>query len=345
MRNIDGREAREIASKLRLTATLLGCASQKELCAAFRRVNPQTGFDLERSYKWVQGRTLPRSPRIYEDWSAVLGLDRPGAWVASSELGEFVEAVAARHGADREALLLGAGISRGTAPQATGPEEDYICGTYACYSHAQSPYYRGCIIRGALSIEPAARRAEKLTARYSQALAVGHAFVAGPVLRGAGRALTLILTAGSSGAMPCISQLLLPAPPGSLLAGNMSSFIMVDPNGQPPYATRIAMIRVPAAIEAVEASNRYIAPEPMALTRDLAALGLRVANSTGLEARLACFLTAAGESASGTDRVSMADHVALSAACDRAWLDTLAAAATPNDGAGWVMADRLGSVA
>ena len=52
---------RGLAAKLRITAALLGCATRKELCARFRSVNPATEFDLERSYKWLQGRALPRS--------------------------------------------------------------------------------------------------------------------------------------------------------------------------------------------------------------------------------------------------------------------------------------------
>ena len=226
MPDLDGREARDVAAKLRVTAALLGCAGQKELCAAFRRVNPGTEFDLARSYKWIQGRSLPRSPRVYEDWAGVLGLDRPAGWVAVCTLDAFVEAVCARHAADRAALLRRAGLDGGrgsaaTARQAGGvpgaaDAEDYLCGAYATYSHAQSPYYRGRIIRGTLAIEPAARRAEGLVATYSQALATGLARVTGPVVV-SGRALALGLPTHSSGAVPVSIHLVLPAPPASLL--------------------------------------------------------------------------------------------------------------------------------
>ena len=63
----------------------------------------------------------------------------------------------------------------------------------------------------------------------------------------------------------------------------------------------------------------------MGLSRDLGGLGLSIADATGLEARLSRFLTAPGEGRSGTEQVTMADHGALAAACDRAWLDTLVA--------------------
>ena len=58
---------RDFGAKLRITAAVLGCASQKDLCARFHEVNPETIFELDRSYKWMQGRALPRSARVYED--------------------------------------------------------------------------------------------------------------------------------------------------------------------------------------------------------------------------------------------------------------------------------------
>jgi hypothetical protein len=55
---------RDLAAKLRITAALFGCASQKDRCARFHRVNPGSTFDLDRSYKWMQGRAQPRSARV-----------------------------------------------------------------------------------------------------------------------------------------------------------------------------------------------------------------------------------------------------------------------------------------
>ena len=67
---------RDFGAKLRITAAALGCASQKDLCARFREANPGTIFELDRSYKWMQGRALPRSVGLYEDWAALLGTGR-----------------------------------------------------------------------------------------------------------------------------------------------------------------------------------------------------------------------------------------------------------------------------
>lgn len=103
---------RHLPEKLRVTAALLGCANQKDLCAVFRRVNPNTDFDLERSYKWMQGRTLPRSARLYDDWALVVGADaaHPGSWLAACPLGEFVALLGARHGLEPDVLLQRAGL-------------------------------------------------------------------------------------------------------------------------------------------------------------------------------------------------------------------------------------------
>ncbi|MCO6417410.1 hypothetical protein JYK14_14735 [Siccirubricoccus sp. KC 17139] len=350
MRKIDGQEPCEVAAKLRITATLLGCTSQKELCAAFRRVNPKTEFDLDRSYKWMQGRTLPRSSRIYEEWARVLRLERSGAWIAACALEDFVGEVGVRHKVEGGELLRQAGVTHDAmsisvsrrAPPDVRLDEDYICGAYACYSHAQSRYHRGRIIRSALVIERAPRRSEAPVARLSQMLAGGVAHSKGPVLRGTGRALTLALTTGSSGVPPAVLQLLLPTPPGSLLTGLLTSFAMMDPSGQPPYASRIAIVRVPCVVTAVEATNRYMESEPMPFARDLVTLGLDVADAAALDALLDRFLRAPREHGLGMERITMADHVALASACDRIWLDTVATRAARLTAA---IADRGGSPA
>lgn len=319
---------RNLPEKLRVTAALLGCANQKDLCAAFRRVNPNTDFDLERSYKWMQGRALPRSARVYQDWAALVGTaERPPSWLASCALREFVEALAGRHGQEPDALLQRAGFA-GTNTTAmrtdaaggatiSGPN-GYLCGAYACYSHAQSPHYRGRVIRGALVIASAVRRADGLVATYSQALAVGRAQASGPVGL-YGSSLCLELRVPSPGMAPLFCGLFRPSPPASVLAGIMCGFTAVDPGGQPPYATRIAMVRVPDAA-GLEGSNRYLDLGGGPLSRDLAALGLPVPDPAGLNAQLDRFLNP-NEGTPGRDRAAIADYAALAMLCDRAWLE------------------------
>ena len=115
MRDGGERDACDVAAKLRVTAALLDCAGQKELCAAFRRANPQTGFDPDRSYKWIQGRSLPRSPQIYEDRATVCGLDRPGSWVAACTVNDFVTRLCVVCDVERTALRRRAGLGEDMA--------------------------------------------------------------------------------------------------------------------------------------------------------------------------------------------------------------------------------------
>ena len=74
---------REIDRKLRLTAALLRVATRKDLAKAFQRVNPATPFDVDRAHKWLQGRARPREQQVYDDWTKLLDLGRPGQWIAA----------------------------------------------------------------------------------------------------------------------------------------------------------------------------------------------------------------------------------------------------------------------
>ena len=147
---------RDFGAKLRITAAALGCASQKDLCARFHGVNPGTIFELDRSYKWMQGRALPRSVRLYEDWAALLGTGRPVAWLQSCTVDEFLELLCGHFAVSREALVARAGPGAAPGPEAAEPEPrdalpgHHLAGVYACYSHAWSPYFEGKIIRSTL---------------------------------------------------------------------------------------------------------------------------------------------------------------------------------------------------
>src|SRR5215471_6329009 len=108
---------RDFAAKLRITAAALGCASQKDLCAQFLRVNPGTTFDLDRSYKWMQGRALPRSAKLYDDWALLLGTERPPVYLQSCTLDEFLDLACQRFGLSREALVARAGLDLAPRPE------------------------------------------------------------------------------------------------------------------------------------------------------------------------------------------------------------------------------------
>jgi hypothetical protein len=107
--------ARDFGAKLRLTTAALGSKRQKDLALAFRRADPDTTFDLPRSYKWVQGRTLPRSARLYEEWAALLGLGCTAKQSLTESMDAFWARLTRRYGPVRLGAP-GANRRRGSAP-------------------------------------------------------------------------------------------------------------------------------------------------------------------------------------------------------------------------------------
>ena len=136
--------ARDVGRKLRATAAALGLITRKDLAAAFRQANAATSFDIERAHKWLQGRSSPRDARLYQDWVRVLDIDQSAEWIANCEFDAFLDAVVARYNLKREALYR---------QETSAPEtHSNLAGVYVCYSNSWSPYFRGHIIRGALTI-------------------------------------------------------------------------------------------------------------------------------------------------------------------------------------------------
>ena len=209
--------AHELPAKLLLTQELLGCSSRKELCARFREVNPRTEFDLERSHKWLQGRAKPRSARVYEDWARLLGTERAPSWLVACTLDAFVDEVCRISAADPEDLKRRAGLleQRSGSGQRAGAPAHYVCGDYAAYSHAWSPYFRDQLIRGSILIEPG--RGNRFAARYREVLPSGPVELTGPGNL-VGRVLHLELHEAGSGA-PVYVSIFLSGRPASVLPG------------------------------------------------------------------------------------------------------------------------------
>lgn len=278
----------EFALKLRVTAAFLGCATRKDLCARFRAVNPATDADLERVHKWLQGRAMPRSSRIYEDWTKLVGTSQPPHWLATCTTRQLLDELATLHGADPDRLLALAGAAGGPLPEAADrrPGGHYLCGAYACYSHAWSPYYAGRLIRGGLAIEEPAP-GEPLLATYVEALPVGALRLSGPLTPG-GRWLTVLLT-GPVGAVPLFVSACMPGPPASVLLGILTGVTVMGPDPR-PSATRIAMVRVPARPERLEASGGYLPPDEGSIAGDLAGLGLRLPGPAAVDRLMRDFL-------------------------------------------------------
>lgn len=305
----------DFATKLRLTAAVLGCPGRKELCARFRAVNPATHFDLERSHKWLQGRALPRSAQVYEDWAKVLGTRRSGAWLASCTVDAFLGEICALYDADGATLRLRAevdAVGGGPAGQHRGDLAlGYLCGTYACYSMAWSPYYRGRVIRGTLLLQPGSRAAP-LVARYTEELVgktmlfTGEAWLAGRTVH--------LLVRGPEDGSPLFVSLFLPGPPASVLCGVMSGAIVVGPEPR-PSATRMVVVRVPAD---AGASNRYMELTPGTVADDLTALGMSLAEPLEVGTLVRDVLLGGGNG--GLEQVSASDQARLASVLDVAYL-------------------------
>ena len=304
--------AQHIAQKLRLTSALLGAVTRKDLAAAFRAVNPKTGFDLGRADKWLQGRARPRLMSVYDDWAWLLELEQSGAWVAESDLASFTAAIAARHGVDGAEL----GRRAGTQFEAHGHDDrgvgSGLAGTYACYSRAWSPYYRGQLIKGLLSIE-AGPGAHGLAAIYRETLPTGQLQLGGPVTP-AKRGLYLHLKEVGGDAQFFLS-LFPQTQPVSVLGGYMCGTAIIGPEAQPSL-TRILLVRLRDTVPA-DTWGGYL-PAGGSIAGDLATLGIAVEHPQALDRQLAQFLDAGSEG--GANQVPPAEFRAILEVFDRHWL-------------------------
>jgi hypothetical protein len=297
----------DISRKLRLTAVALGCAGVKELAARFHAANPRTHFQIERAQKWYQGRALPRSRELYDDWAKVLGIGRSGAWLETATPEAFAAEVAGVCQVPAETLLQCAGAQASAElppPAHPGGGLSYVAGSYACYSAAWSPYYRGRIIRGAMQLRWDGGAAGALAAEYTEAL-LGRRVTFRGEMFAVGRLLHFDLREEADG-VPLFGSFILPGSPASALCGMLAGATMIGPDPQ-PSAARMIMVRVPAR---PEASNRYLEPDDT-IARDLVALGIDVPDDA--EAVLQEVLR---RSAAAVEQVTVADHGRLAAVFD-----------------------------
>jgi hypothetical protein len=309
--------ATDIGRKLCLTAALVGAVTRKDLAAAFRRVNPATPFDLERAHKWLQGRAQPRERQVYEDWARLVDLGEPAEWVAECAAETFLDRLCARHGLERETLLRRArafgGVAAARSQEADGSALELV-GTYACYSHAWSPYFRGRLIRGALSIAAAPSGPQRLLrGTYTEFLPTGPMEADGTVMVGA-RGIHLDLRA--QGGTQLLFCLFPSTPPAIVLGGLMSGLTIIGAEPE-PSVTRIVMVRLPMASARLGTADAYL-PPGASVTADLAALGFVMDEPDLADRTLAAFLTGG---AGGIDQLPAASYRAVVELFDRQWLD------------------------
>ena len=294
----------ELARKLRLTAAALGCATRRELAARFVAVNAASQCNLARLELWMEGRSMPHSPKLYDDWVKVLGSSRPGSWLARCTFDDFLDEVAALSGVHAEDLRgrdavrpAAVMLDRGNSRLGNGR---VLCGAFACYSHAFSPLHQGQIIRGALRIHRAGRTG--LRAIYSETLLGDTIRVAGEVAVTGGTVHVLLREPESD--LPLFLALTLPGPPASVLCGIMAGPAFVALKAL-PTSTRFIAIRVPEGTK-LETSNRYLTVADESFTDDLSRLGLQASPLPVLDDRIAAFLGTAPDQVRPADQVTIA---------------------------------------
>lgn len=284
------------ARKLGLTAGVLGCATRKELCARFRAVNPNSEFDLERSFKWLQGKALPRSPAVYDDWAVVLGSSRPGSWLAASSVEAFTDEIVALFSVDRmevQALsdrFLGAVLVRQLA-------DDGLAGTFLCYSHAWSPFHAGRLIRGVMELQQGTRGG--FTACYQESLPSGVWSGRGPGRR-SGRVLSVSLEGVVEEHLTL--SLLVPGRPVNVLVGRMQGTTIHGAETK-LCTTRIVLLRSAQGLKA--APDCFVAAAEGALAADMVLHGRGSDTSAELAAAMLRFLSPPG--GSGAAAISPGD--------------------------------------
>lgn len=301
-----------IDRKLRLTAAFIGATSRKDLAAAFRRVNPNTAFDVDRADKWLQGRSTPRQFSVYEDWIKLLDLPKPADWIVDCDLEMFIEQICSRHDKDRQQLERRAAAFGKPPPLGQDDRGATIVGRYVCYSHSWSPYYRGQLIRGTMLIEQE-HGPQRLTATYFEHLPTVRLQLKGQAT--ATRRGVYIQVGGQSDDMHCFFALFPFSPPGSVLGGHFMGTTVLGPQSQ-PSVTRIVLVRLKEG-ERQGMADGYVEAD-VAISEDLEKFDIKFDQPAVAEVHLRKFLARTG--GGGADQISTDDFQHLVAIFDRAWL-------------------------
>jgi hypothetical protein len=308
-----------LAVKFAITAAALGCTTRKELARAFAKANADTSFDLDRSYKWLQGRAQPRDSKLYAEWLHLLRLSQSREWLLDCSSDEFLAAVAASMDVSAEEIwqdasgFLGEGQPEHSSPLGLRRQLE---GVFAAYSWAWSPYHAGRLIRATLVVAPS-RRLGRPEATYSELLQGGLTRMSGTSYD-SGRSLFLNLL-HEEGELPLFFSMFRPAPPTSAMMGHLTGAALIGPD-PPPSATRVIMVRVPASPGATERGNRYMQPDE-AVVPDLMSLGLNPPDPAELETAIQDFLR--GAPAGWVDQIAVTAQVRIAHLLDPLWLDRI----------------------
>ncbi|HEX2527720.1 MAG TPA: hypothetical protein VHL31_15665 [Geminicoccus sp.] len=306
-----------LAVKFAITAAALGCATRKDLARAFAKADPATSFDLDRSYKWLQGRAQPRDPKLYREWIDLLGIDRTREWLLDCTSDQFLTVVSLKRQVGPERLwqqamdFLGEDVPDQASPMGLRRQLE---GVFAAYSWAWSPYRHGRIIRGTLVVTQS-RRVGRPDVVYSETLQGDLTRMRGTTYD-SGQSLFLNLL-HEDGELPLFFSMVRPNPPTSVMMGHLAGAALMGPS-RPPSITRIIMLRVPASVSLVESTNRYLEPDEQVVP-DLVRLGLDPAQPDELENEIQAFLR--GAPAGGVDQVTAEIYGRIIELLDPLWIE------------------------
>lgn len=294
-------QGKVLANKLRLTSLVLGCSTNKELCARFAAINPATAFIAQNAYKWLGGKAMPRVSSVYEDWAQVLGGGVSAPFIASSSFDEFAAVLGKLFSVPEQALAnlrqeLGLPTAR-PDDEAPGsgemlgplrPSDQFLIGNYLAVSPAWSRGEAGKLIVGYVKVE--ANSAKGLQVTYCESL-----FHRTIVMNGAlvcdGRSAQSAMTCNYTRRLMFLA-LQVPPPPANLIGGILSGAAIHDHEAR-SLATRIVFVRSHADEAVLPALSGYIPAQAGLIAERLDALGYSSSEDTTLAAeRLIAYLTA-----------------------------------------------------
>lgn len=273
---------RHLAPKLRLTSLVLGCSTNKELCARFAQVNPLTLFIPQNAYKWLSGKATPRASSVYEDWAKLLGEPLSAPFVAYSSFEEFQAVLGQRfmlpqtalHGIRIEADLPS--VADAPAPARVWPTSPprgttWFEGNYLTLSPAWSDAERGRLIVGMVHIATDEERGARLC--YTEKLFGRQVAMQGQLVND-GRTAQSAITCSYTQRLFFLA-LNAPTPPANLIGGILTGGAIHAPDAR-AAACRILLLRAVAGrTEELAARLGYIDAEAGALSHEFAALGYR----------------------------------------------------------------------
>jgi len=288
-----------------LAAVVLGCTSRKELAAAFRGLNPDTSFDVERADKWLSGKALPRAADVYRDLSKLLALDHPLEWLMSCSADELLAVLVKQGGVAPELLLESArsfphGTRRQPASRPIDSGAGFVEGAYACYSYSFSPYFPGWLIRSSMIIGPGHGVG---SVAYSHNMPPEPTKFTGNITFN-GRGMQIALHQTVSGDMRIHMALFGPAPPATVLAGMLCGAAVVTPEPE-PSAARIILIRLPAPSPAFDALYTAFQPDE-SIADDLALAGMHFSDRDEVDRRIKEYLPARPRN--GIEQIATAEY-------------------------------------